>query len=267
MIDKFIALVFKGKKNMINNKFTPIKNIKLVIVINLLISIEVISNFLPVLAQFGPKIQLAGNPPPPPPTTKPTEGTGSGTRGPCENTKLAVEPLVPFLGGDYSGLTLKERPTFWFYVPYKTDSISRGEFVLEDKEGNLINEIPFKIPKIPGFISVSIPNTAKPLEKNKQYSWRFILHCSSKTSDEASFDFKQGLIQRIDLVTLETQLQTAKPGERIKLYVDNKLWYDAANDFANNRENRETWFKFLEAVSLEQLKQEQIGGSVVLIEK
>lgn len=240
---------------------------KLVLLIALLISLEIISNFMPVLAQISPKIQLAGDPPPPPPTTQPTEGVGSGTRGPCENTNLELKPLIPLIDGDYSGLTLKERPTFWFYVPYQTDSISRGEFVLEDKEGNPINEIPFKLPKIPGFVSVSIPNTAKPLEKNKQYSWRFILHCSSKTSDEASFDFKPGLIQRIDLVNLDTQLQTAKPEERIKLYVDNKLWYDAANDFANNRENRETWFKLLEAVSLEELKQEPIGGSVVPIEK
>lgn len=244
------------------------KNIAFILLIYLAANLETTINFLPVLAQINPKIQLAEDPPTPPTTGKPRGGRSSGTRGPCEkNTKLALEPLVPFIEGDYPGITLKERPTFWFYIPYQTDSLSKGELVIENLEGNIINEFSFTLPKIPGFVSVSIPNTGKPLEKNQQYSWRLILHCSSKTSDDTSFDFKKGSIQRVDLATIESQLKTAKLEERLKLYVDNKLWSDAADDFANNRENREAWFKLLEAIDLAGLKQEPIGGSVVPIEK
>jgi hypothetical protein len=244
------------------------KNITFVVLIYLAVSLENTSNFLPAMAQISPKIQLAEDLPTPPTTSSPRGGRGSGTRGPCEkNTKLGLEPLVPLSDGDFSGLTLKEHPTFWFYVPYQTDSISKGEFVLEDLEGNIINQFPFTLPKIPGFVSVSIPNTGKPLEKNQEYSWRLTLHCSAKTSDDANHDSKQGLIKRVDLATLETQLKTAKPEERLKLYIDNKIWYDAAHDFANNKENREAWFKLLEAIDLEALKQEPIGSSVVLSEK
>lgn len=241
--------------------------LKIVLPIALIVSFKIISNFMPAIAQISSKTQLADDPAPPPGSEESRDGHGGATRGPCENTKLALKPLIPLIDGDYSGLTLKERPTFWFYVPYQTDSISKGEFVLEDKEGNLINEIYFKLPKTPGFVSISIPNTAKPLEKNKQYKWKLQLNCVSQTSDEASFDFKQGLIQRVELVNLETQLKTAKPEERLKLYVENKMWYDAANDFANNLENREVWFKLLETMNLKQLKQEPIGGSVVPTEK
>lgn len=240
---------------------------KLSLIIILLISVEIIINLMPALAQISPRIQLANDPPVPPTTTKPINGRGSGTRSEfCEHTKFDLKPLLPLIDGNYSGLTLKEHPTFWFYVPYKTESISSGKFVLQDNEENAIYELSFKLPKSPGFISISIPNTAKPLEKNKPYKWKLRLDCASKTSD-TPFDFTQGWIQRVELANLETQLRTAKPEERVKLYIENKIWYDAASDFANNQKNQEAWFKLLKAVGLEQLKQEPICGSVVPVER
>lgn len=241
------------------------KNLKFVLLLSVVISVEFGSNFLPVIAQISPKIQLTDNPPTTPPTPPPEGGEDSATRGPCENTKLSLKPVLPLIEGDFSGLTLKERPTFWFYVPYQSDSISSGEFVIEDEEGKAVSEMRFKLPKIPGFVSITIPNTEKPLEKNKQYRWKLQLNCTSQSSNEPNFDFKPGLVKRVDIANLETQLQTAKLEERIKLYIGKKIWYDAASDFANNKESREAWFKLLEAVGMEKLKQEPISGEVIII--
>ena len=219
-----------------------------------------------ILAQRPP---LNSNQPPPPPPDRgaPGQQSDSGTRGPCENTKIALKPLLPLTDGDYSGFTLKERPTFWFYVPYKTDSVNWGEFVLEDKEGNLVNHLRFKLPKTPGFVSVSIPTTAKPLEKNKLYNWKFLVYCASQPSSKSNYDIKEGLVERVDLAGLETQLETAKLEERIKLYVDNKIWYDASINLANIRDRPQAWLYLLRAVRLEQLKEEAIAGEVVPNEK
>jgi hypothetical protein len=179
-----------------------------------------------------------------------------------------MKPLLPMTDGDFSGFTLRERPIFWFYVPYKTDSVSSGEFVLEDREGNLVNHIRFKLPKTPGFVSVSIPTTAEPLEKNKSYNWKFLVYCASQPpTDLKNFDIKEGWVQRVDRTDLETPLKTAKLEERIKLYVDNKIWYDASADLANIREVPQAWLYLLRAIRMEQLNQEAIAGSVEPIEK
>lgn len=244
------------------------KNLKFILLVSLVISVEFLSNFLPVIAQISPKIQLAGDPPTPPPTPPPEGGDDSATRSEfCENTKRTLKPLMRRNDGVFSGLTLRERPTFWFYVPYQSKIVSEGKFVLEDEEGNLVFRRFFKLLKTPGFVSFTIPMTEKPLEKNKQYRWSFTLYCQSPTSSEPKSEMREGQVQRIDMANLQTQLKTAKPEERIKLYIDNKLWYDAASDFANNREFPEPWVKWLEAAGLEDLKQESIGGEVRLIEK
>lgn len=218
-----------------------------------------------VYAQRPP---LNFNPPPPPPDRgAPSQQRDSGTRGPCENTEIDLRPLLPVTDGDFSGYTLRERPTFWFYVPYKTDSVSRGEFVLEDREGNLVTRLHFTLPKTPGFVSVSIPSLEKPLEKNKPYSWKFILYCTSQPSAEPNFVFEEGLLQRVDINGFETQLKTAKLEERIKLYVDNKLWYDVSTDLAQIRDRPQAWLNLLRTMGLEQLNREAIAGEVVPIQK
>lgn len=74
-------------------------------------------------------------------------------------------------------------------------------------------------------------------------------------------------MERVDLAGLETQLKTAKLEERIKLYVDNKIWYDASIDLANIRDRPQAWLYLLRAVRLEQLKEEAIAGEVVPIQK
>lgn len=244
------------------------KNINLLLLFFVLVSVEVFSSSIPVLAQIFTKIQLANDPPtrqPPPP---PEGGDDTATRSEfCENTQRTVQPLMRRTDGVFSGLTLRERPTFWFYVPYQSDIVTKGKFVLEDEEGNLEFSQFFKLPKTPGFVSFSIPMTAKPLVKNKQYRWSFTLYCQLITSSEPKSVVREGWIQRVDLDSLETQLRTAKPIERIAIYIDKKIWYDAASDSANNREFPEAWVKLLEAVGLQDLKQETIGGEVVLIEK
>lgn len=134
--------------------------------------------------------------------------------------------------------------------------------MLRDREDNVISRTVFKLPKTPGFVSVSIPTTEKPLEKNQQYSWEFVLDCASHNSTQAPTVSHEGLVQRVDMANLETQLHTATLPERIKLYVDNKIWYDAPTDLAQIRQLPQAWRKLLRAIGLEELEQKPIAGSV-----
>ena len=161
---------------------------------------------------------------------------------------------------------VNEHPTFWFYVPYKTSSVSSGQFSLEDTEGNPFYQTSFKLPNTPGFVSVNIPTTEKTLEKNKPYNWTFTLNCASQDSTQPNFVLHRGVVQRVDRADLETQLKTATMGKRLELYIENGIWYDAPTGLTEIRSDRQAWLKLFKAIDLEQLEQEAIAGSVVPVE-
>jgi hypothetical protein len=97
--------------------------------------------------------------------------------------------------------TIKEKPSFWFYVPYKYDEQTQVKFAklaIVDEEKRLINRPPiiFTLPKEPGLVQVQIPNNVQMnLEINKPYKWFFSIVCDeNKPSRNPSVS---GWIQRI----------------------------------------------------------------------
>ncbi len=217
-------------------------------------------------AQLRPSVQADSNQRKPPVVGRPPERKPTGTRGPCEETNIPFTPLLPMPTSGFSGYTLNGHPTFWFYIPYKTSSVSLGKFSLEDGENNTLYRTAFKLPKTPGFVSVSIPTTQKDLEKNKLYRWTLTLSCASQDPIDSPKVWHTGTVQRVDMPALETQLKTATLDERINLYVKNGIWYDVSTDLAKIHAVPKVWFNLLKAMDLEQLNREQIAGSVVQIE-
>ncbi len=218
------------------------------------------------------------DPPRPPVDGNPPEREPAGTRGPCENTTgTPFTPLLPVSKSGFSGYTLTEHPTFWFYIPYKTSSVSSGKFSIEDQQGNPLYQTSVRLPNTPGIVSISIPITEKPLEKNKEYRWTFTLtlSCASQeTSESANQETSElpnvwhtGIVQRVDMPALESQLKTATLEERINLYVENGIWYDAPTDLAKSNERSQAWRNLLKSLGLEQLANEAIAGEVVPIEE
>lgn len=197
----------------------------------------------------------------------PPERQPKGTRGPCPKTEIPFTPLLPVTNSGFSGFTLTEYPTLWFYIPYESSSITSGNFSLEDKEKNLIYQSQINLPKTPGFVSISLPQTIKPLEKNQEYRWHFRLSCQSPDPDEPASVWHEGLIKRVDMPVLEEQLNTAKSlEERIKLYEDNNIWYDVSTDLNQIHDRPQVWQNLLTGMDLEWLKQEPIAGSAVPME-
>lgn len=213
-------------------------------------------------AQVSSSVQLADALPTPPSTGIPDGRKPAGSRGSCEETGTPLTPLLPVTDSGYSGLTLKEHPTFWFFVPYKTNNAISGKFFLEDGEENILYRTSFKLPKTPGFVSVSIPQE-KTLEVNKQYHWQFKIYCLSGKSYQPGFVLHEGLVQRVALPDLENQLKKATLTERIALYIANKMWYDVPAELAKIRRHPEDWANLLRAMGLEQLEVEPIAGAVM----
>lgn len=243
--------------------------VKPILLITLVILVDLITHRIPVQAQLIPSLQVATDPPPKPPSrgTPTDRREPAGTRGPCDETNKPFTPLLPVGDSGFSGFTLAEYPTFWFFIPYKVSSVSSGKFVLEDGEGNLIYRIAFHLPETPGFVSISLPTTEQPLEKNKPYSWTVVLNCASQDSEQPNFVTHTGMIERVDRDNIETLLKTVPLTERINLYIDNQIWYDASSELMQIREVPQAWRNLLKGMGLEQLQQDAIAGSVVPIEK
>lgn len=193
---------------------------------------------------------------------------GAGRRGNCPVTEFPLTALMPISNW---GTTVAEHPTFWFYVPYTSEQAPIGEFVLQDKEGREdIYRVPFTLPQTPGFVSFSVPPTKDSLEVGKSYRWYFNLYCDRYRSTSPAF--VQGWVQREALTpALDEQLKAAKLRQD-KVYVANRIWFDAIAHLANLRLSNSTdaslnrdWNKLLGAkgVDLKLPNQAAMVGSSI----
>ncbi|OLP18880.1 hypothetical protein BST81_08165 [Leptolyngbya sp. 'hensonii'] len=163
---------------------------------------------------------------------------GGGSRGDCARY-INLTALAPSITLDQKeivlGLTTTARPTFWFYVPSELTREAFVEFVLQDRNDNLIYETKFKAAKTPsGIISVRLPDTAATLEPNRSYQWTLSIYCNPAKPSESSF--VQGLIRRVALKPeLQGQIdKTSNPLERAKRYAQAGIWYDALTILGNS---------------------------------
>ncbi len=202
---------------------------------------------------------------------------GAAGRGNClNNVNIPLTALVPsvkksidngsnaIVATNVWGLTVKERPTFLFYVPY-TQAAASGEFVLQDSEDNDIYRAPVNLPQEPGIIRLQLPLESAPLAIDKMYHWYFKVRCSQNMTSPV---FVEGWVQRIALnSTIANQIATATSlRQQVALYAENGIWYDTAAILAQMRlQNREEdadsqadWHHLLETIDLSNLASESI---------
>ncbi len=213
----------------------------------------------------------------------PSNGTPSGRqrgaagRGSClNNVNIPLTAVVPsiktsadnensaIVATNVWGSTVKEHPTFLFYVPYTYPAT--GEFVLQS-EDNDIYRSPIALPKEPGIIKLQLPPDAIPLAVGKMYHWYFKVRCSQNM---ASPVFVEGWVQRVNLnATISDRLANATSlHEQVVLYAENGIWYDTVATLAQIRlQNLEDtassadWQKLLETIDLSTLASESIKGT------
>jgi hypothetical protein len=153
---------------------------------------------------------------------RPGRRIGGGSRYPCPAVKLPLTALMPETNW---GKTISTHPSFGFYVPYSSEQVNMGEFVLQKIEGNDVYRMRFTLPKASGIVSLNVPSTKAPLETNKLYRWYFKLYCGPQQSSTPVF--VEGWVQRVTMTSeVEKQLQTTKQAE-YAVYTDNNIWYDA----------------------------------------
>ncbi len=195
-----------------------------------------------------------------PPKGAPGGRRGAGSRdGYCSSN----ETLIALMPGTNFGLTVAERPIFWFYVPYESNRLE-AEFWLKDREGNKVYQQIVAIKNTPGIVKVRLPETVSSLEIEQLYSWRLSVICNQ--SDRNDDAFVSGGVERVSMSSeLESQLKDKTERERMKIYAENGLWFDVLTMLAElrsanlqDKELDEDWVELLQQVGLEEISSEPL---------
>jgi len=185
--------------------------------------------------------------PPRTPTGVPRNTQGGGARGDiaCKDKGTEVKPLPLVPVDSQMGETVADYPTFFWYMP-KT-SAADVEFVLQDENSNAVYKVQYALAKSaeddnisgPGLMSLTLPAFANfsPLEIGKKYSWRVSLIC--ETGDRSNDIVSEGSIKRVAPdPALALRIQQATPQQRVALYRDAQLWYDAVSTLVELQRTR-----------------------------
>jgi len=192
-----------------------------------------LSNKLPNQWEFSPPSGPTGS--------APENTEGGATRGGCnEDNSSPPTPLVP--ANSRMGLTVAEYPTVSWYMP--PTSASAVEFVLRDAKDNEIYRAKYALAKseegcvlgTSNIMSLTLPAFASlsPLEIGQEYHWELALIYESQKRVASD-----GKIKRVEAdPTLELRAQEATPQERVALYADKRLWYNALTTLVELRRDR-----------------------------
>ncbi|MBW4504946.1 MAG: DUF928 domain-containing protein [Scytonematopsis contorta HA4267-MV1] len=198
-------------------------------------------------------------------TDQPPKSKPAGSRGDCADSNKPLTIIAPASSGNI-GLTTKERPTFWAYLPYVNLPENALKFELRNEQGKNIYKKEFSRGQVsPGTISINLPQEVPALEVGKLYRWHLSVYCKQKPSIP---DVVSGWVKRVELdPKITQQIEKASPLERSKIYAQNTIWYDAvtvlAEELRTNPKNQEflaRWTELLElpSVGLNQFVSEPI---------
>lgn len=127
----------------------------------------------------------------------------------------------------YIEKTVSERPTLWFYIPYKDSSGLQAEFILKDINETPIYKTTFPLKSTPGLINVS-PGKGHELKFGQQYRWVFSVICNSDNrSGDATVNGWLQRVDRVDILNIDPAKVSDK--ERLNFYTKNLLWFDVLN--------------------------------------
>ena len=190
--------------------------------------------------------------------------TPAGSRNNCPIAeKMPLSALVPITkkadGRELRwGLTTKENPTFWFYVPHKLKSIKNPKFSLRNRQNQTIYEQELQLTDTPGLISVSLRINAISLKVGEWYEYYLFMDidCNSNVTRK---EFAQAWVKREAIGSgFEAYLERISPRQRGLFYAKNGFWYDAMISFAKLKDASRTnseWTQMLELIGFSEFSQ------------
>ncbi len=163
-------------------------------------------------------------------------GRGAVT-GPCRRLNQPLIALVPSTedGIPFVEKTISKNPSFWFYIPPLPVTQTYAEFVLMNEEGKDIYSRVFRLQSKPGMINLRLPSNFNSLEANKNYRWIFSTICNPQ--DRSADVIVNGWLNYTPAQNnLNWQLKLTPENQHMKVYTENRLWYETLTNLAKLRE-------------------------------
>jgi hypothetical protein len=224
----------------------------------------------------------------------PSWGLFGARRGSCLKDKTELFPLVPpdetldpfgrFTYHKSVWNSTADYPTIFFYIPQ--DNLTKGQFILQDTEGNSVYSVSLQFPPQAGVISVKLPQFSPkgtafpPLEVGQSYRWIISIECEGDVNPEIG-----GGIHRVDsktvsadgdngsnTVSLAQVLNQAQPEDLPNVYEQANIWYNTLSSLADLRQSRpddpvlkQQWHDLLVEVGHEKIADAPLVGTAVIL--
>jgi Domain of Unknown Function (DUF928) len=181
---------------------------------------------------------------PPKKPSAPKETTTNTTRGgSCEsNSAAGLTALVPF---SHVGQSSTQYPTFTWFVPDRASHLL--QFRLFTSTGQPLYRTQMQSQS--GMMQFSLPKTQPGLAIGRSYQWQVVLVCHPNVPS-------MNVVATADIQvvkpssTLQTQLAAAQtPQQRIDLYAESGLWYDAIAEARKSPQNQSAVLELLDSLA------------------
>jgi hypothetical protein len=177
-----------------------------------------------------------------------------GSRGQCPSVDVGLTAIVPLAEAE----TGSDRPTFWFYSPYKDVNLS-AKFTIQQNGKPIAEPLTIPLPKTPGLLRVSLPE-ATSLQANQSYQWFLSIDCNAsqpnaKNAQQPPIEL-EGRIRRVTLsIPSREKLSKlrAHSREQTEFYITNDLWLEAITTTIDRRQSME-WETLMRSLNLNELE-------------
>jgi hypothetical protein len=144
------------------------------------------------------------------------------------------QQIAYLLGNKNREFTSSAYPTFWFYLPHTINKIGQMKFVVRELEtGKKIYDRAIQGSKT-GITGISLPREKQyQLSPEVNYAWSLQVDCAE--TDRDSEIALAGWLSRVSSsVELQNQLAAASEAEKVAIYLNHNLLYDAITQQAQS---------------------------------
>lgn len=165
-----------------------------------------------------------------PPVGSPGRRVPGASRGTtCLARNQRLKALLP---QSNIGLTTVANPTLYFFIPQT--SAATMELVIQNEEEEIIYQQNYKPSLKAGIVGLSLPPNS--LAVDKIYRWNLSIICNPENRSQDKTI--EGAIKRVNNPSLMKKLRLAKPYERLRLYAEAGIWYEALDTLAKLRSSQ-----------------------------
>lgn len=160
----------------------------------------------------------------PPVVGAPQVRVGAASRAPGDPL-----PVLQVIAPDHAGYTVSEQPTLYWYLSSPTKLPIEFSITENGKLNPPLFEMMVQGSSTKGILPLDLGRYGVSLSMGKGYKWKVAI--ISDPADRTKDSIAAGEVQRIDNPpALAERLNNAKPADRVRIYGEFGLWYDALHE-------------------------------------